>query len=132
MAAAHVTPDDITRLEEIEARLEAAYAQSELSEVIASNAMFHNYVAEMSRNQTLIKMILELKKRCHIFNTTAWSSPNVVAILFEEHRQYIRALGEKDLALLDELPERHFVHSKALFLQHLDAKKANFSPPPAL
>jgi DNA-binding GntR family transcriptional regulator len=129
LAAAHVTPDDITRLEEIETRLEAAYTRSELSEVIAANARFHNYVAEMSRNQTLVKMILELKKRCHILNTTAWSVPNVVALLFEEHRQYIRALGEKDLALLDELPERHFEHSKTLFLQHLEAKKANLSPP---
>ena len=129
MAAAHVTPEDITRLEEIEDRLEAAYARSELSEVIAANARFHNYVAEMSRNQTLVKMIMELKKRCHIFNATAWSSPSVVALLFEEHRQYIRALKEKDLALLDELPERHFAHSKSLFMQHLEAKKAFLSPP---
>lgn len=132
MAAENVTPVDISRLEEIEAWLEASYARSELSEVVAANHRFHNCVAEMSRNQTLIKMILELKKRCHIFNTTAWSSPDVVALLFNEHRQYILALSDKDMELLDDLPERHFGHSKSLFLQHLEAKKVNLPPPPAL
>lgn len=127
LAAARATPEDIAMLGRIDEQLRSSYEHGELSRVIAANAKFHNYVAGMSGNQTLLKMILELKKRCHIFNTTAWSSPDVVVQLFEEHRQYVRALEDGDTALLDELPERHFGHAKALFLQHLEAKRANRS-----
>ncbi|MBU1274630.1 MAG: GntR family transcriptional regulator [Proteobacteria bacterium] len=127
MAVAHVTQEDIAQLNEIDAQLQAGYHQGELSKVIAANAKFHNHVAGLSRNQTLIKMILELKKRCHIFNTTAWSSPEIVDRLFEEHRQYIQALRDKDPDLLEDLPERHFGHSKDLYLQRIKAKQANMS-----
>lgn len=126
-AVLRVTPEDIARLSQIDDQLRASFAQGELSQVIVANAKFHNYVAGLSGNQTLLKMILELKKRCHIFNTTAWSSPEVVACLFEEHQQYLRALRDKDLAMLEDLPERHFAHSKDLYLNRLKAKKANIS-----
>ncbi len=125
LAVGRTTPEDIARLREIDDQLRESYALGNLSGVIAANAKFHNFMASLSGNQTLLKMILELKKRCHIFNTTAWSSPEIVAYLFEEHRQFIKALQEADAATLATLPERHFSHSKELYLQHLRAKKAS-------
>lgn len=125
LALKRVIPQDIARLHEIDDQLRESYARGDLSGVIAANAKFHNYVAGLSGNQTLLKMILELKKRCHIFNTTAWSSPEMVVRLFEEHRLFIQALAEGDLRTLEELPDRHFGHSKDLYLQHLQAKKAS-------
>jgi DNA-binding GntR family transcriptional regulator len=127
MAAQRATPEDITRLKAIDDRLRECYVQGDLSGVIAANAEFHNHLAGLAGNQTLLKMILELKKRCHIFNTTAWSSPEMVERLFAEHRQYIQALKDGDLAALEALPERHFGHSKDLYLQHLRAKQGSRS-----
>jgi DNA-binding GntR family transcriptional regulator len=127
MALARVTPEDIARLSEIDEQLRSSYARGDLPRVISANARFHNYVSGLSGNRTLLKLIMELKKRCHIFNTTAWSSPDVVSRLFEEHQQFIQALREKDPNMLEDLPERHFSHSKELYLQHLQAKRANLS-----
>ena len=125
LAVGRAAPEDIARLHEIDDQLRDSYARGDLSGVIAANAKFHNYMAGLSGNQTLLKMILELKKRCHIFNTTAWSSPEMVIRLFEEHQQYIKALENGDLTMLEALPERHFGHSKELYLQHLRAKKGS-------
>ena len=125
LAANRATSRDLARLREIDDQLTGCYHRGDLSGVIAANAQFHNYLAGLSGNKTLLKMILELKKRCHIFNTTAWSSPETVERLFEEHQQYITALEGRDLATLEALPERHFGHSKKLYLQHLKAKKGS-------
>ena len=125
LAVKRATPDDIAHLRETDDQLRECYARGDLRGVIAANAQFHNYMAGLSGNQTLLKMILELKKRCHIFNTTAWSSPEMVEHLFEEHQQYIEALEAGDLAMLEILPENHFGHSKELYLQHLRAKKGS-------
>lgn len=119
------SPRDLTRLREIDDQLTGCYRRGDLSGVIAANAQFHNYIAGLSGNKTLLKMILELKKRCHIFNTTAWSSPEMVERLFDEHQQYIMALESGDLATLEALPEHHFGHSQQLYLQHLRAKKGS-------
>lgn len=125
LAAQRVSPRDLTRLREIDDQLTGCYRRGDLSGVIAANAQFHNYIAGLSGNKTLLKMILELKKRCHIFNTTAWSSPEMVERLFDEHQQYIMALESGDLATLEALPEHHFGHSQQLYLQHLRAKKGS-------
>ena len=125
LAVHRATPEDIAQLRQIDDDLRECYGRGDLSGVIAANARFHNYIAGLSGNQTLLKMILELKKRCHIFNTTAWSSPETVERLFKEHEQYIKALEEGDRKLLEALPERHFGHSKELYLQHLRAKRGS-------
>lgn len=56
--------------------------------MITANARFHNYITELSQNSTLIRMITQLKIRFHIFNTFAWSSPEIVECILKEHEQY--------------------------------------------
>ena len=126
-AVKKATPADISRLREIDDQLRECYARGDLGGVIGANAEFHNYLSGLAGNQTLLKIILELKKRCHIFNTTAWSSPETVERLFEEHQEYVKALERGDLAMLETLPERHFGHAKDLYLQHLQAKRGSLS-----
>ena len=97
--------------------------------MIAANVQFHNYITELSKNSTLIQMISQLRIRFHIFNTFAWSSPEIVDLILKEHEQFIKGLAKKDTKLLDDLAEKHFSHSKNLYLIHLRARRQIFPTP---
>ena len=72
-------------------------------------------------------MINQLRIRFHIFNTYAWSSPEIVDLILKEHGRFITALENKDRKLLDELAQKHFSHSKNLYLLQLKTRRTTFS-----
>jgi DNA-binding GntR family transcriptional regulator len=114
-------------LRKIADQIKDCYKRNNFEDMIAANARFHNHITELSKNNTLIQMITQLKIRFHIFNTFAWSSPEIVERILTEHEQFITALETKDRNLLDNLAEKHFSHSKNLYLLQLKARKATFS-----
>jgi len=97
--------------------------------MIAANIQFHNYITELSKNCTLIQMINQLRIRFHIFNTFAWSSPEIVDLILKEHERFITGLEKKDRKLLDDLAEKHFSHSKDLYLLQLRTRRTTLLTP---
>jgi hypothetical protein len=43
----------------------------------------------------LIGMLQQLRSRFHLFNTFAWSSPELVGQIIREHEQYIEAFEKR-------------------------------------
>jgi DNA-binding GntR family transcriptional regulator len=127
LACENFKKSDAKALLKIAARIKNSYKKNSFEEMITANAQFHNYITELSQNSALIQMITQLKIRFHIFNTFAWSSPEIVACILKEHEQYIQALENKDGRILDQLGEKHFSHSKDLYLLQLKARRATFS-----
>ena len=129
LACENFNPPDGDVLRNIAHRIKVSYRENNFQEMIAANSKFHNYITELANNKTLIQMINQLKIRFHIFNTFAWSSPEIVDQLQKEHDQFIEALENKDLKILNDLPESHFSYSKDLYLNQLRARKASLSNP---
>ena len=127
LACENFRKTDAKALRKIADQIKDSYKKNDFDEMITANVKFHNYITELSRNNTLIQMINELRIRFHIFNTFAWSSPDIVDLILKEHEQFIRGLSKKDTKLLDDLAEKHFSHSKNLYLIHLRARRRNFS-----
>jgi len=125
LASERFTPSDEDRLRQINHRMKKSYENNNLVDIIAANREFHDAIIGLSGNKTLIRMIKELKTRFHIFNTVAWSSPQVRTELMMEHQQFIEGLCKKDQGFLEKLILKHFSHSKDLFLQYMKARKAN-------
>ena len=129
LACENFTPADGIELRKIADRIKVSYQENNFQEMIAANSEFHNYITGLANNKTLIQMINQLKVRFHIFNTFAWSSPEIVDRLQKEHEQFIEALENKDLITLNDLSESHFSYSKNLYLNQLRARKASLSNP---
>ena len=127
LACENFTKSDAEKLKEIADRIKDSYKRNNFEEMIAANVEFHNYITALSGNSTLIQMIKQLRIRFHIFNTFAWSSPEIVNRILKEHEQFIIALDKKDMALLDDLAVKHFSHSKDLYLIQLGARRKHFS-----
>ena len=127
LACENFKKSDGKALRKIADQIKDSYKKSNFDEMISANVRFHNYITELSKNNTLIQMINELRIRFHIFNTFAWSSPDIVDLILKEHEQFIKGLTKKDGKLLDDLAENHFSHSKNIYLIHLRARRHNFS-----
>ncbi len=125
-AAQNVKKADINVLKRMAEQFEKSTKDKDFSHMISSNEDFHNYIYELSRNQTLVQMIRQLTTRGHILRYHAWSSPDVLKRIQTEHRLFIKGLKAQDLELLGNLAKRHLSYSKDSYLSHLKAKQANF------
>ena len=95
--------------------------------MISVNENFHDYIYELSNNQTLVEMINQLKSRGHIIRYHAWASPDIIQRIQKEHKEFIKGLQNKNFELLDRLARRHISYSKDSYLLRLKTKKANLA-----
>jgi DNA-binding GntR family transcriptional regulator len=124
-AAQNVKKADLNFLKRMAQQFEKSVRRADFGEMISANENFHDYIYELSRNQTLIQMVNQLKTRGHILRYYAWSSLDAIKRIQREHRLFIKGLEKKDFKLLDDLARRHISYSKDSYLMHLKAKKAN-------
>jgi DNA-binding GntR family transcriptional regulator len=126
-ASENAKKSDINLLKRMAKQFEDSVRSGDLGDMISANEVFHDYVYELSKNQTLVQMINQLKVRGHILRYHAWSSPETIQRIQKEHRLFIKGLEDNDLELLDDLARRHIGYSKDSYLLHLKAKKANLA-----
>ena len=124
-AAENVKKTDINFLKRMAKQFEDSVRRGDFGEMISVNENFHDYIYELSKNPTLVKMIEQLKARGHILRYHAWSSTDTIQRIQKEHRLFIKGLENNDVELLDDLARRHIGYSKDSYLLHLKAKKAN-------
>lgn len=126
-AAENIKKSDIDFLKRMVKQFDDSVRRGDFGEMISANDNFHDYIYELSKNQTLVQMINQLKARGHILRYHAWSSPDTIQRIQKEHRLFIKGLENNDLELLDDLAMRHIRYSKDSYLLHLKAKKANLA-----
>lgn len=116
LAMVNYKPSYSDRLRELADIIEQASRTGQFDRMMQANSEFHDFIYELSGNNTLIQMLKQLKARFFIFNTFAWSVPDVVARVIDEHRQYIDALETGDWENLERLAEKHISYSKDFYL----------------
>jgi DNA-binding GntR family transcriptional regulator len=119
LAAENFSPEHAMVLRDLAQRIEKAYADNRLEGMIQANKEFHDYITQLSNNRFLIETLQQVRSRYYIFNTFAWSNPEMVKNILAEHNRYIAALEEKDHATLDSLAESHITYSKTLYLSQI-------------
>ncbi len=123
LSAENYLPEHGDRLSVLADKIEQAYGKERFDEMIEANAHFHDFIANISGNSCLIQMLKQIRLRFYIFNTFAWSNPEVVRNILAEHREYIRALEQGDYKTLDVLAESHISYSKDLYLRQLKSRR---------
>lgn len=119
LAMQNFLPEHAAQLRHLANRINNAYEKNRFEEMLEANAEFHNLIATIAGNQMLIGMLRQLRSRFHLFNTFAWSSPELVRQIIGEHEQYIEALEKGDTQTLGRLAESHISYSKNLYLKQL-------------
>ena len=120
----NIRPADIRALKKLARQFEDCYNNNNIQNMISTNEKFHDYIFGLSNNPALTQMIVDMRTRLHIVRYAAWSSPEVLERIVEEHQFYIKALTKKDFETLNELAEKHISYSKNLYLTQLKTVRA--------
>ena len=62
----NITPEDIKTLRELTETIDAMRTKFNIPAMVELDTQFHDYIFQLSQNQSLRKMINDLRKRCHI------------------------------------------------------------------
>jgi DNA-binding GntR family transcriptional regulator len=124
LATERKTAQDVRVLRRMVKKIEDAHREDDFVAMVAADTNFHDYLFQMAQNQSLRRMISDLRNRCHIIRYSAWSSPHVIKEVMEEHRLIVDAIEARDVTKLNELLETHLSHAKQLYLLRLKAENA--------
>ena len=124
LAVLNATSSDIKTLRRMIHKIEETHRENDVVAMVEADGNFHDYVFQLSRNQTLRRMINDLRKRCHIIRYSAWSSPAVVREILAEHNLLVDAVEAGDIGKGGELAERHIEHAKRSYVFQLSASNA--------
>lgn len=122
LAADHFVPEHKAKLQDLAQRIEQAYQADRFDKMVETNTKFHDYITNISQNDYLIQMLKQVRLRYYLFNTFAWSNPEMVKLILGEHKKYISALEKGDYEALDALAESHISYSKNLYIKHLRSR----------
>ena len=124
LAMENATPEDLNILRKKVGEIEDAYREDDFVAMVSADTRFHDYIFQMPRNKTLHRMINDLRNRCQIIRYSAWSSPDILRQIMEEHRRIVDAMEARDVVQLNELAERHISHAKQSYLLRLKTETA--------
>ncbi|MEW6261616.1 MAG: GntR family transcriptional regulator [Thermodesulfobacteriota bacterium] len=124
LALKNVKPADLAVLRRLAAKIEEGLTDQDLEEMIEADSSFHDYIFQLARNQTLRRMIIDLRNRSHIIRYSAWSSPQVLQLVIKEHATFLEALEQNDPEKINDLSERHITRARDAYLFQLRAGEA--------
>ena len=122
LAADNFMPEHRSRLHDLAERIEQAYKEDRFDKMVEANSRFHDYITQISNNECLIQMLKQIRLRYYLINTFAWSNPEVVKRILDEHQEYINALEKRDYITLNSLAESHITYSKDVYLKQLKSR----------
>jgi DNA-binding GntR family transcriptional regulator len=138
LAAATISAEQVSRLESIQADLEAVVADLFLpadkrafdstinAQITQFNEDFHAIIREAAGNGLLDRMINDLQRhfpKDYVWRTTR-SASEIKAINVAEHRKILRALKRNDPAAAQSTMTGHVQHAGAILLHHLQRRGA--------
>jgi DNA-binding GntR family transcriptional regulator len=124
LSSENAQAEDIKVLRRMIKKIEDAHREDDFVSMVAADTNFHDYIFQMSQNTTLRRMINDLRNRCHIIRYSAWSSPNILQQVMEEHRLIVDAIEARDVVKLNELLEKHLSRAKQSYLLRLKTETA--------
>lgn len=106
-AVNRVTPEDITRLNELLEQMETATLREDWTALLKLNRDFHCAVSDLAQMPLLIKMIEELCDQSERYRRAETSDTSRMHHAFEEHKQIARLLEAKDIEHLQQAIRNH-------------------------
>jgi DNA-binding GntR family transcriptional regulator len=120
----NATAESIKTLRMLVDQIKEAGGEKNIVAMIEADTNFHDHLFQLSGNLTLHRMINDLRNRSQIIRYAAWSSPDVLNRIFEEHEWIVDAIESRDVTQLNNLVERHIGHAKEVYLFRLKAETA--------
>jgi len=107
LAIPHLTEDAIAELQGILREIEAALEARDLEAYGLADQQFHETIAQLSGNTTLITILHQLGGQIQLVRTMANQNPDVVEITAMERPEIVDAMAAGDVERATHLMEEH-------------------------
>jgi DNA-binding GntR family transcriptional regulator len=116
LAVRHFTPEYRRQLRNILQHTTRALADNDQAQVVELSIAFHRTIAEMSGNQRLARLVLEIGEEIQRFRSLNIQESTRTCIAVREHHQIFTALSRRDekraARLMAEHIERSWMHAR--------------------
>ena len=114
------TAEDLDRLEQLHARLEAHAAAHDIDRYYEVNFEFHQALQELSRNRWLQRVAADLRKILRLARHTQLTAAGRLEQSLQEHRKIMEAFRRHDPDAVEQTMKEH-LHAQMLVLDRLEA-----------
>ncbi len=121
LAAERITSQELARLDELQAQMEAAARARDTRAIEPLNRQFHNTIARASGNPELAELYRDLMARYSRFRAGLWLTHARAAEVMREHRAIVEALRAHDPDAAVRVTREHDEHSVADVLERMRA-----------
>lgn len=122
-AMENISKEEIENIERLLDLTEEKNKQGDIKEVIRLFAKFNQKIYEASRMKRLTSMITKLKEYHERFRDISMAENSRREKGLIEHREILKAIGEKDYERIEDMISRHLDKSMCLVLKELREQK---------
>lgn len=123
LAAKRASAEEIARLRELHRSLKEAYQQKDLQRYFEINGAFHNFIAEIARNERLYRLIGEMRQEIRKTRILALQLPQRLDFSMREHDQLLDAFLKRNPDLAESVVLKHLANQMAAIKNLLQAEE---------
>lgn len=123
LAAERASAEEIARLREIHRSLKDAYQEKDVQRYFDINGKFHNFIAEIARNERLYRLVGEMRQEIRKTRILALQLPQRLDISMREHDQLLDAFLKRNPELAESVVMKHLANQMAAIKNLLQAEE---------
>lgn len=122
LAAERITNEEIEALEQHLVEIGNYMNENNLDKVVQADILFHEILYKASRNDRLVEMINNLREQTLRFRTLSMSQTGRLAKTWDEHRQLVEAISDRDVERARQIARIHMEESEKTLLAGMQLK----------
>ena len=122
LAAERITNEEIEALEQHLVEIGKYMNEKNLDKVVQADILFHEILYKASRNDRLVEMIHNLREQTLRFRTLSMSQTGRLAKTWDEHRQLVEAISDRDVERARQIARIHMEESEKTLLEGMQLK----------
>ena len=120
--AERITNEEIEALEQHLVEIGNYMNENNLDKVVQADILFHEILYKASRNDRLVEMINNLREQTLRFRTLSMSQTGRLAKTWDEHRQLVEAISDRDVERARQIARIHMEESEKTLLAGMQLK----------
>jgi len=119
LACERITEDELESLERLLVQKWDCIEKDDVDTMVATDTLFHEALYRASRNDRLSQIVSNLREQIQRFRTTSLASPGRMKLAWEEHKELVEAIADRNIALAQELASKHIENAENSLLDIL-------------
>ncbi|MGE5454515.1 MAG: GntR family transcriptional regulator [Methylocystaceae bacterium] len=119
LACERITGDELENLECLLVKKWECIEKNDLDTMVETDTLFHEALYRASRNDRLWQIVSNLREQIQRFRTTSLASPGRMKEAWEEHKELVEAIADRNISLAQELAAKHIDNAENSLLEIL-------------